>query len=104
MPITLNHYLVLSAILFACGGAWIGFNRISIPVFDHWTHFFHLLLMPWFSRWIHLPAIVQLAPSSVAGPPGTQLGWLIFGVLMGVVGILGDLAESLLKRDVGCKD
>jgi phosphatidate cytidylyltransferase len=30
--------------------------------------------------------------------------WLPFGLLLGGVGILGDLAESLLKRDVGCKD
>lgn len=30
--------------------------------------------------------------------------WLIFGLLVGVVGVLGDLAESLLKRDLGCKD
>jgi phosphatidate cytidylyltransferase len=29
---------------------------------------------------------------------------LLLGLLLGVVGMLGDLAESLLKRDVGCKD
>jgi len=40
-------------------------------------------------------------------PPTTALGpwsWLVFGLLMGVLGMIGDLAESLLKRDVGCKD
>jgi phosphatidate cytidylyltransferase len=31
-------------------------------------------------------------------------GWLAFGLLIGVTGMLGDLAESLIKRDVGCKD
>jgi phosphatidate cytidylyltransferase len=32
------------------------------------------------------------------------LGWLIYGILLGGAGMLGDLAESLLKRDVGRKD
>lgn len=31
-------------------------------------------------------------------------GWLAYGLLVGVAGILGDLAESLLKRDLGRKD
>jgi phosphatidate cytidylyltransferase len=65
----------MGAILFACIGAWISFH-----------------------------GIVQLAPSNLALHPGVPLGWLIFGVVMGVAGILGDLAESLLKRDVGLKD
>jgi phosphatidate cytidylyltransferase len=30
--------------------------------------------------------------------------WLVFGVVVGISGVLGDLAESLLKRDLGCKD
>jgi phosphatidate cytidylyltransferase len=30
--------------------------------------------------------------------------WLPFGLLIGVAGIFGDLAESLLKRDAGVKD
>ena len=30
--------------------------------------------------------------------------WLVFGVAVGVAGLVGDLAESLLKRDVGAKD
>lgn len=32
------------------------------------------------------------------------LGWLLFGVAMAITGMLGDLAESLLKRDAGRKD
>jgi phosphatidate cytidylyltransferase len=31
-------------------------------------------------------------------------GWLVFGLLVGGAGMIGDLAESLLKRDVGRKD
>ncbi|MCE5302113.1 MAG: phosphatidate cytidylyltransferase [Planctomycetaceae bacterium] len=37
-------------------------------------------------------------------PTGPWWGWLLFGLLVGTVGLLGDLAESLLKRDVGVKD
>jgi phosphatidate cytidylyltransferase len=41
-------------------------------------------------------------------PPATpwvaDWGWLVFGLLMGIGGMVGDLAESLLKRDAGVKD
>jgi phosphatidate cytidylyltransferase len=36
--------------------------------------------------------------------PGPWWGWILYGVLISVVGMLGDLAESLIKRDVGQKD
>ena len=29
---------------------------------------------------------------------------MVFGVVVGATGLVGDLAESLLKRDVGVKD
>jgi phosphatidate cytidylyltransferase len=47
-----------------------------------------------------------LTPALSAGsvPTGPSWGWLPFGLLMGGGGLMGDLAESLLKRDVGCKD
>ncbi len=35
---------------------------------------------------------------------GPWWGWVLFGAVVGLAGLLGDLAESLLKRDVGCKD
>jgi len=35
---------------------------------------------------------------------GVTDGWLPFGIAMAVTGMLGDLAESLLKRDAGRKD
>lgn len=31
-------------------------------------------------------------------------GWLAFGLVVGLAGLVGDLAESLLKRDMGRKD
>jgi phosphatidate cytidylyltransferase len=43
-----------------------------------------------------------LVPASVADGP--WWGWLTFGLLVGAAGIVGDLAESLLKRDTGRKD
>jgi phosphatidate cytidylyltransferase len=30
--------------------------------------------------------------------------WILFGLVVSVAGMLGDLGESLLKRDAGCKD
>ena len=32
---------------------------------------------------------------------GLSWGWLPFGLLMGIAGMVGNLAESLLKRDAG---
>lgn len=31
-------------------------------------------------------------------------GWLVFGLVVGMAGMLGDLAESLVKRELGAKD
>jgi len=40
----------------------------------------------------------------VAEHDGARWGWLCFGIVVGIAGMLGDLAESLFKRDLGCKD
>lgn len=41
--------------------------------------------------------------ASVTAPPG--LGWsLSYGLVLGGVGLVGDLCESLIKRDLGQKD
>lgn len=49
---------------------------------------------------------VWLTPQMSKPPAGAVLpfGWLVFGLVVGGAGMLGDLAESLLKRDVGLKD
>ena len=91
------------AIVFALIGSWISFSGISIPLFGRWINF-HGISLPWISEWISFHGIVQWAPPYIAQMPGLPSGWIILGLLMGAVGMLGDLAESLLKRDVGCKD
>jgi phosphatidate cytidylyltransferase len=42
-----------------------------------------------------------LTPVATAHHPWA---WLPYGLLLGIAGMLGDLAESMLKRDAGCKD
>lgn len=51
-----------------------------------WFAYYHL------ARWLD------------AAPPAHAWSWLVFGLVVGLAGLLGDLAESLLKRDVGRKD
>jgi len=41
----------------------------------------------------------SLAPA--AQPWG---GWVVYGLAVGLAGMVGDLAESLLKREAGAKD
>jgi phosphatidate cytidylyltransferase len=67
------------ALLFACLGSWLTFYWLSTPEF----------------RWLVPPESIE---------PEPWWGWLAFGLLVGVAGMVGDLAESLLKRDVERKD
>ena len=46
-------------------------------------------------------ALAWWRPDGFAGPWG---GWPLYGVGVGVAGMVGDLAESLLKRECGAKD
>lgn len=59
---------------FACFGSWLAFEKL----------------------------IPQMVSGASRGAPAW--GWLAFGVLTGLAGVVGDLAESLLKRDLGQKD
>ncbi len=53
--------------------------------------------------WLVFGWLVPLTvPESVA--VGPWWGWIVFGVLVGAAGMIGDLAESVLKRDAGRKD
>ncbi|HET6883798.1 MAG TPA: phosphatidate cytidylyltransferase [Pirellulales bacterium] len=61
-------------LVFACCGSWFAF---------HWL----------------LPKMGDPLPQA---PPA--YAWLVFGLVVGTAGVLGDLAESLIKRDLGCKD
>ncbi len=49
-------------------------------------------------------SIEVLGPRLVTRPVLPAGGWIVYGLLVGSTGIVGDLAESLLKRDLGCKD
>jgi len=47
-------------------------------------------------------AVLECRPGAAdRGPLG---GWVVFGAVVGAAGILGDLAESLVKRDLAAKD
>lgn len=51
-------------------------------------------------------AFEQLIPRMVsdASRDAPAWGWAAYGVLVGAAGVIGDLAESLLKRDLGQKN
>ena len=54
------------------------------------------------ASWLILEVVVpHLVGQTSAKPQG---GWIVYGVVVGLAGMLGDLAESLLKRDMGQKD
>jgi phosphatidate cytidylyltransferase len=50
------------------------------------------------AAWLFLGSGVMQTPGTPAG------GWMLYGLTVGGAGILGDLAESLLKREAGIKD
>jgi phosphatidate cytidylyltransferase len=64
------------AILFSCAGAWLCFHVLGLTS-----------ISPYWKSTPNIPA-----------------GWWIYGLCLGVAGMFGDLAESLIKRDVGQKD
>ncbi|MGA2799333.1 MAG: phosphatidate cytidylyltransferase, partial [Thermoguttaceae bacterium] len=64
----------VGAIFFACLGAWLSWHFL-------------------------LPSM-----NVTGSAPGSAWSWIPYGILVAIAGIFGDLAESLLKRDAGCKD
>jgi len=54
-----------------------------------------------------LVLLIKLAVDRIAPPLSAQLGWtavLLMAPTLSIVGIVGDLVESLLKRDAAVKD
>ena len=79
---------------FACLGAWLAFvvlfpSAMGQDVVVHHTYDGGR------------NELITISHYGFAGPPW---GWIVYGLLVGVAGMLGDLAESLLKRDLGRKD
>jgi phosphatidate cytidylyltransferase len=56
-----------------------------------------------FGSWLAFRYLIPLATPDYVDV-GSRWGWIAFGLLVGAAGMVGDLAESLLKRDVGRKD
>lgn len=59
--------------------------------------------------WLSFSFLVPILAKTPAGMAATAVqtpwwGWVLFGVAVGVAGMLADLAESLLKRAANCKD
>lgn len=70
--------------------------------------FFFALLGIWIFRQLLAPAVWGWAPLSLGFnapfPWQAWLGWASYAILVNLMGVLGDLAESLLKRSVARKD
>lgn len=56
------------------------------------------------TSWLCFAWIGPMLPESLTAKAQPVGGWLLYGLLVGVAGVVGDLAESLLKRDMGRKD
>lgn len=71
----------IGALLFSCLGSWIMFAHV----------------LPAVSRTYGTHGVSGIESSA-------PLAWLTFGLVIGLVGMIGDLAESMLKRDAQQKD
>lgn len=73
--------------LISPGKTWEGAGGgVAFALLGSWLSF---TLLP---RWMAAP---------ISQPPWA---WIVFGLVVGMAGMLGDLAESLFKRDMGSKD
>ena len=73
----------VGALVFACVGSWAIFQ--------------------WLPAWHALEWLFPIASGDEA-QVAPWWGWIAFGLLVGITGLVGDLAESLIKRDVELKD
>ncbi len=64
---------------------------------------FAALLTAALTAWLFLRLLAPAIFGSAPNDPNL-LAVLAYGLIVGVAGMLGDLAESLLKRDLECKD
>lgn len=106
-------YLVLGSLLIGTKGGDIGAytlgrlfgKRKMVPRLSPgktWAGAFGAVLFSSLGTWTFLAVATPLFDSSWTAPAPHWC--LLYGAVLGVVGLIGDLAESLLKRDVGRKD
>ncbi len=62
------------------------------------------LLGAWLSVGWLIPGSAVRAAAEGPTPSPAKWGWIAYGVVLATAGMLGDLAESLLKRQAGRKD
>ena len=62
------------------------------------------LALSCFGSWLTFEHLIPLMFADSPSRPAPAWGWLAYGLLVGAAGVIGDLAESLLKRDVGQKN
>ena len=86
------------------GGSLLGRHRMAptLSPGKTWEGAAASLAGSWAAAWVVLEWFGAAAPG---GPPvGPLGGWIVFGAVVGGAAIVGDLAESLLKRECGAKD
>ncbi|MCC7084301.1 MAG: phosphatidate cytidylyltransferase [Pirellulales bacterium] len=90
-------------------GRLIGRHKMA-PVLSPgktWEGFFGAMIFAILGSWLVLnwaaPAMSRTGISS-EWPPLALWRIVVYGLVVGIAGLLGDLAESLIKRDMGRKD
>jgi phosphatidate cytidylyltransferase len=106
-------YLVLGSLIVAAKSGDIGAytlgrligNRKMSPLLSPgktWAGAAGALITSALGGWLWLQFAPPLFDST--WQPGPGLWAAVYGVIIGIVGLVGDLCESLIKRDVGKKD
>jgi len=106
-------YLVLGSLIIAakCGdigaytlGRLLGRRKMApyLSPSKTWAGAVGALIGSGLGAWIWLRSAPPLFDA--AWPPCPALWAVVYGVLIGIAGMIGDLCESLIKRDLGKKD